>query len=102
MDRTRPVGEGFAQDHVATAFPIDQSVSRRGVAQTGLEVPRGSQFLPMQLWIATWQIYRITIHLRILIRQRRKGSDLGALGAPVGEQVGVDEAEGMVHSDRDT
>ena len=55
----------------------------------------------MQFRIASWQEYRVAIHSWWLVGERREEGELGALGAPVGEEVGVDEAEGVVRGDGD-
>ena len=55
----------------------------------------------MQLRITPRQEHRTTIHSRIFVREWREWDDLGTLGPPIGKEVGIDEAEGVVHRDGD-
>ena len=86
------VHKSGTHDHIAATFAVDGSGFGKG-AEGGFETGGGGEGACVKFGVATGQPADIGGWIGRFIGDGRKGQDFSTLGAPVGEKMGVDEAE---------
>ena len=96
------VGQGLPQDHIATAFAIDQRATVAGFEEARFEARGVGDGFAVQFGIAAGEENRVGIFIGRFIPQGRKKAQRCACSVPASEQVGINKGEGCIVGDGDS